>query len=363
MEIEELYNEYPKSRKNKRRSADQVQFELHLFERLNELCKNINNGIIPTSGYCFIHKRERSREVWACFMELKILQTFLDNNTRPIIEDMLTDNTFNNRKGKGTQAAINHVIENICEASDNYTSDCWIIKIDLKGYFPNINQDIAWKLIEKIINDNFEGEKRDLLLMIAKAINYCNPQFNCTRRSMREQWNDEIAPYKSLFNKDFGTGAAIGFLYWQVMNNLYLNEVDKWIIDNITPYYTRFVDDMVFVVKNKQMALSMLPQLRKELAKIDVTMHPTKFYCQHYTKGVEFLGYHIKKDYIHLNKKIVLKASLVDSKNTDRYVCQINSYMGMIKSSSDIPIAKRILQNIDRKDVAVDWDRLIIKSK
>lgn len=36
---------------------------------------------------------------------------------------------------------------------------------------------------------------------------------------------------------------------------------------------------------------------------------------------------------------------------------------GMIKSSSDIPIAKRILQNIDRKDVAVDWDRLIIKSK
>ena len=34
-------------------------------------------------------------------MELKILQTILDFNLRPIVEGLLTDNTFNNRRFVG----------------------------------------------------------------------------------------------------------------------------------------------------------------------------------------------------------------------------------------------------------------------
>ena len=358
---------YREARKNKRRSADQIQFELKMFERIYRLCEMVNNADILTSSYCFIHKRgDKSREVWASDMELKILQTILDFNLRPIVEGLLTDNTFNNRKGRGTHAAINHVIEDIAAASEGYTRDCWIIKIDNKGFFPNINQDIAWKNTEKIINDNFHGKKRDLLLLIAKTVNYYNPQFNTTRRSPLEQWNDEIPDYKSLFHKPFGKGAAIGFLYWQVMTNLYPNEIDKWIIENLTPYYTRYVDDMVLITTDKEYLLSQLPVLRTKFSEIEVTMHPTKFYCQHYTKGVEFLGYHIKKDYIHVNKKIVIAATNAANsgiKDTDRYVCQINSYLGMIKSSSDIHVAQRILNSIHRDDVVVDMDRLIIKNK
>lgn len=367
MEIYDLYMAYREARKNKRRSADQIQFELKMFERIYRLCEMVNNTDILTSSYCFIHKRgDKSREVWASDMELKILQTILDFNLRPIVEGLLTDNTFNNRKGRGTHAAINHVIEDIAAASEGYTRDCWIIKIDNKGFFPNINQDIAWRNTEKIINDNFHGEKRDLLLLLAKTVNYYNPQFNTIRRSPIEQWNEEIPNYKSLFHKPFGKGAAIGFLYWQVMTNLYPNEIDKWIIENLTPYYTRYVDDMVLITTDKEYLLSQLPVLRMKFSEIEVTMHPTKFYCQHYTKGVEFLGYHIKKDYIHVNRKIVIAAMNTANsgiRSTDRYVCQINSYLGMIKSSSDTHVAKKILESIHRDDVIIDMDRLIVKSK
>lgn len=367
MELYDIYQTYRNSRNGKRRSSDQVNFELNQFMRLLKLNTDINSKIyIPTSNYCFIHKRDKSREVWASTVELKIIQTILDKYIGTLIERELTNKTFNNRKGYGTHAAINNVINDIATASHGYSSDAWIIKLDLKGYFPNINQDIAWNKINKLICDNYHGELRDNLLYLSRIVNYCNPQFNAERRSPLSQWNDEIAKDKSLFEKPFGKGAAIGFLYWQKMSNYYLNDIDKWILSEVTPYYTRFVDDMVMITTNKDYLLSMIPELRIKLSEIDTSLHPKKFYCQHYTKGVEFLGYHIKKDYIHVNRKIVIAAMNTANsgiRSTDRYVCQINSYLGMIKASSDTHEAKKILESIHRDDVIIDMDRLIIKSK
>lgn len=335
MEIEQLYTAYLKARRGKRRGFDQIEFEKSLYSNLVRLCADLNDGIVPASGYTFIHKRQKPREVWACGMELKILQTILDDAIREHVEEVLTPNTFNNRKGKGTHAAINHVIDDIFTASEGYTKDCWVIKVDLKGYFPNINQDKAWQTMSRLITDRFTGAQRDLLLLIAERVNYCNPQFGAVRRSPMEQWTDEIPRYKSLFAKPFGRGAAIGFLYWQTMSNLYLNDIDRWVLQYMTPYYTRYVDDMVFVTTNKEVALSMLPLLREELRRMDVQMHPTKFYCQHYTKGLEFLGYHIKPNRVHLNRHILHRAVTLKRRDEERYKRQMTSYMGMIKASSD----------------------------
>lgn len=355
MEIYDLYKAYKRSRRGKRRSADQVQFEMNMYERLGDLCNALNrHAYTPTSNYCFIHKRQKSREVWASEVELKIIQTILDEKLRPIIEAELTDRTFNNRVGMGTHAAMNRVIQDIAEVSKGYTSDAHIIKVDLKGYFPNINQDKAWAMMEKLIG-KYDGDDREEVRYMARLVNYANPQFKCYRRSPLSQWADEIPKYKSLFEKPFGTGAAIGFLYWQVLSNYYLNEVDKWIIANITPHYVRFVDDMVMVVENKA-ALTMLPLLREELAKIDIRMHPCKFYCQHYTKGMEFLGYHINPHAIHLNRKIVKKALRVPHVGREKLVCRTNSYMGMIKCSSDNHLRNELLDNIANEGIIKDYE-------
>lgn len=361
MELYTLYQAYKRSRKGKRRSIDQVQFELNMFERLSRLCNSLNDRIYkPTSNYCFIHKRNKSREVWASEVELKIIQTILDEYLRPLIEERLTDRTFNNRIGYGTHAAINRVIEDISEVSNNYTKDAWIVKIDLKGYFPNINQDIAWGLVTELITSTYEGALRDELLYLAKVINYVNPQFNSQRRNPLSRWIEEIPSYKSLYSKSFGTGAAIGFLYWQVMSNYYLSDIDRWVINNITAHYTRFVDDMVMVVSTKT-ALTMLSTLRKKLRVIGVDVHPAKFYCQHYTKGLEFLGYHIKPYRLHLNKRIVRRAMYNCSKYSFRIDCKVNSYLGMIKCSSDDYLLKTLLDIVPDKGIIKDYDNFKIK--
>lgn len=362
MELYELYKSYKKSRKGKRRSADQVQFELNQFSRIGALCDELNRQVYaPTSNYTFIHRRHSSREVWACEVELKIIQTMLDGKLRPLVEARLSDRTFNNRVGKGTHAAINRVVEDMTEVSDGYTSDAWIIKIDLKGCFPNINQDIAWRLTADLIKKS-ECDNKDELLYWARIANYVNPQFNAHRRSPLHRWNDEIPRYKSLYSKPFGTGAAIGFLYWQVIVNYYLNDIDWWVINNITPYYTRFVDDMVLVVKNKS-SLLMFPLLRERLGEIGMELHPMKFYCQHCTKGLEFLGYHVKPRAIHLNRRILKRAFHLPKCGKTKLVSRVNSYMGMIKCSSDDELRKKLLDSIGRKDIEKDYVNYKVKGK
>lgn len=361
MDIYDLWMSYKKARRGKRRSADNIQFELHQFECLGSLCDDINKGVLKASTYCFIHKRQRSREVWACDMSMKIIQVIIDDKIRPVTELMLTDKTFNNRKGKGSMAAINNVIEDIYAATNTFSTDAYAIKIDLKGFFPNINQDIAWGITSKLITDNFIGEERALLLMLSRFINFYNPQFCSVRRSSREQWHDEIVTYKSLFSKPFGVGAAIGFLYWQVMSNVYLNDIDRWIMANITPYYTRYVDDCTLIVKNKELALATIPKLREELQRYDITMHPRKFYCQDVKRGLEFLGYHIKPHAVHLNKRVFNKAKMLRTKDTSRFICQINSYLGMLKASSDTYLMEDLINGIHRKDVKIDYKKMTIK--
>lgn len=361
MELYTLYQAYKRSRKGKRRSIDQVQFELNMFERLSRLCNSLNDRTYkPTSNYCFIHKRNKSREVWASEVELKIIQTILGEHLRPLIEERLTDRTFNNRLGYGTHAAINRVIEDIAEVSNGYTTDAWIVKIDLKGYFPNINQDIAWGLVTELIDNNFEGDLRDELLYLARTVNYVNPQFNSERRNPISRWVNEIPPYKSLYSKPFGIGAAIGFLYWQVMSNYYLSDIDKWIIKNITPHYTRFVDDMVMIIPDR-IALCMIPLLRKRLGAIGVNIHPKKFYCQHYTKGLEFLGYHIKPMRMHLNRRIVNRAFASCPKACLRLDCKVNSYLGMMKCGTDTHLLKRLLDIVPDKGILKDYENFKIK--
>jgi len=238
--------------------------------------------------------------------------------------------------------------------------NAWIIKLDLKGFFPNINQYKAYDRIMKLIRDRYKGNDIDELEYLIKLNCFCNPQFSAERRSDIKEW-DNIPDYKSLFSKPYGTGAAIGFLFWQIMTNLYLSDLDKYCIKNVTPYYVRFVDDIVMITDNKEKVLNQIPIIRQMLKDLDVELHPKKFYCQPYWHGLEFLGYHIKPYRIVLNKKLkakTIKASENNYKSVDKYISTLNSFLGMCKFGNNYNFIKHVLNNITRTDVHIDFEQL-----
>ena len=114
---------------------------------------------------------------------------------------------------------------------------------------------------------------------------------------------------------------------------------------------------------NKEMALAAIPGLRKVLWRLGITLHPKKFYCQPYQHGVEFLGYHIIPGRIHLKKRTIAHAMAV-AKSKERgvanFIDAINSYLGMIKATSDIKEGVKLLDSITRKGIIKDYENLKI---
>ena len=167
VKLDDLLFVYYKSRKNKRRSFDSVRFELDLESNLKSLCDRINSRSVDTSGnYAFVVTYPKPREIFATVMENRILHHYIDWRLRDIYEKVLSDRSFNNREGKGLHMAISTFQNDVREMSENYTNDAWIFHLDLKGYFPNADVEIALNQQLKILDEFYDGDdKEDLRYM------------------------------------------------------------------------------------------------------------------------------------------------------------------------------------------------------
>lgn len=129
MELETLKDDYYGCRSNKKRSLDSIHFSLHWERDLMRLLRDFEDRSLVPFLYAFINPKPKDREVIACLMEMKTLQYHFDLRVRPLVEERLTDSTFNNRIGFGCDRAILKVRDDIRKVSKNYTRDCYIIKI------------------------------------------------------------------------------------------------------------------------------------------------------------------------------------------------------------------------------------------
>lgn len=81
-----------------------------------------------TSYYFFVVTRPKPREICASSMEIRIAQHVIDAALRPIMERVLPERTFNNRKGMGVTAAIDQLIDDMFSITEGYTREAYIRK-------------------------------------------------------------------------------------------------------------------------------------------------------------------------------------------------------------------------------------------
>lgn len=372
---EDIWTVYYLARANKRRSEDAVLFEIDCERRVHDLTIAINEKTYrANANYTFIARRPKPREVFACELESRLIQWYIIWRLNPIIEKVLTSRTFNNRVGMGTDAALKCIANDIKEVSQNYTTDAYYLQWDIAGYFPNANCDIATSQLQSLCKKYYIGEdKEDILWMILITCNAI-PARHCYRKSPTTEW-ENIEPGKSLFNKPDGIGGAIGFLIWQVAMNLYLNDVDRWAIEDMGLHYTRFVDDTIIVVNNKKAALTLLPLFRAKYAEVGATMHRKKFSCQHISKGAKILGSVLKFDRIYIANRTIRNAEnrirqlnhcRSKKNNIINFQSTINSYFGLLKSRNEFKNIDRLYRLINMSWWSyfyMDWNRLCIVAK
>lgn len=359
------------TRANKRYGRDSMEFERDwaplLFRMYSEL---VDKSFRVDHNYAFLVSVPKWREIFATSFQGRMADHLLCGILHPYAEEELHPRTFNNRIGRGSMAAINQVVEDICEVSEGYTKPCRIIKWDLKGFFPNASCDYIEKCFNSIISKyasdiakHYGDEMPAFLKWLTMVSVHCNPAAHCELKTPRRFWAEHIKPSKSLFTKPEGIGAPIGRMVSQEGMGLYINDEVGWLNNECGVRTTVFMDDGVMVVPEHLhgYALSLLPELRRRFAAKSVQVNDRKFYDQPYQHGLEFLGYHIKPYRLIVNdgiyKRCYARLGMFDKmaakdkyRNLEKFIATANSYFGMMKNGTNY---RRIHELVNR--LSGDW--------
>ena len=351
-----LLEAYYDCRRRKRRTASAIVYEMDYETKLIALRDRINNRVYqPGKSICFVVTRPRYREVFAASFEDRIVHHYIALRLEPLFELVFSPRTFNCRKEKGQLYGINILKQDIRDCSENYTRTCWIMKLDLQGFFMSIDKALLADLIDRFITQYYTGSDIDDLRYLCRIVVLHCPEKNCERHSPAPYW-DYLPANKSLFTNGEGKGVAIGNLFAQLFANFLLNEFD-WFLEKIgIKYHGRYVDDFYCIHQSKAVLLNAVPLIRDKLAEFGLTLNPKKFYFQHYTKGVEFTGAVVKpKTSYCCNRTITNFIAAVRRLNNAKTlrqvthaVCSINSYLGLLRHHNEYGMRKKVLGMIER---------------
>jgi len=151
--IEDLFQAYYDARRNKRSKKDVIEFEMNYERNLFVLADDIWSGKYqPGPSVCFIVDKPVKREIFAASFRDRIVHHLIYNNINPIFERKFINDSYSCRIGKGTSYGIKRLSHFIRSCSENYKKDCYVLKLDLKGYFMSINKKILHDKITKTLN-------------------------------------------------------------------------------------------------------------------------------------------------------------------------------------------------------------------
>jgi RNA-directed DNA polymerase len=355
---EELFEAYYLCRKNKRNTHNALAFEMDYEKNLVELCDEINKGNYrPRRSITFIVDKPVLREIFAAEFRDRVVHHLLIKKLNPLFEKEFINDSYACRTGKGTHFGISRVDSFIRKCSENYKKDCFILKLDVSGFFMHINRDILYERLSKFINDKYHDADKQIVLALCKIVIFNDPTKNCFIKGKKHDW-ENLPDNKSLFNSPVNSGLPIGNLTSQIFANFYMNSFDHYIKSKLgTRYYGRYVDDFIIVHKEKDYLTSLIPVIKEYLnADLQLTLHPNKIYLEHYRKGVQFLGVVIKpgRTYIASRTAGNFKAAIEKQNNIARmgkpsitqqstFLSTMNSYLGIMKHYNTYWVRKEMI--------------------
>lgn len=343
--LAELLEAYYSCRRNKRNTMNALSFELDYELELLALRDEINSGTYrPRPSIAFVVDKPVQREIFAADFRDRVVHHLIINKLNPFFERAFIYDSYACRVGKGTLFGIRRVETFIRRCSQNYSRDCYVLKLDIRGFFMHINACKLFLRLSDFIDDRYEGADSVMLKNLCEIVLMNKPSENCVIRGRPSDW-DGLPKDKSLFHSPPDCGLPIGNLSSQVFANFYLNIFDHFVKHDLgMKFYGRYVDDFVLVHESREHLASLIPVIRNFLAdELALQLHPKKIYLQHYGHGVPYLGAVIKPNRVYVGKRT--KGNFYDSimrhnavvaghvpSNAERaaFRASMNSYLGVM---------------------------------
>lgn len=228
----------------------------------------------------------------------------------PVFVSTFTADTYSCIKGRGIGAAV-HAVKTMLKDIPGTT---YCLKIDIKKFYPSIDHDILFRLLQRKIKD------KDLLNLLKEII--------------------ESAP-----------GLPIGNYLSQYFANYYLTPFDHWLKETLgVKYYARYLDDMVFFSDSKPYLHRLQAQIRGFLeTELKLVLNRKRQVFPVDARGVDFCGIVFRHEYRRLRKRIKKNfcRNIARGKNRE----SISGSMGWMQYANTKNLINKILkpnENIQR---------------
>lgn len=361
--LEDVFKAYYECRRHKRRTANALAFELDFEKELVHLWQDINSGKYKIGrSIAFIVKFPVQREVFAADFRDRIVHHLVISKLNPLFEKEFISDSYSCREGKGTLFGVKSVKTMIEECSEGYTQDCYILKLDIRSFFMSIDKTVLYQMLFEFITEKYHKPDKYIILRLVKQIVFHNPENYCVIKGRRSDWNG-LPCHKSLFWSEGRRGLPIGNLTSQIFANFYLNRLDHFVTEELgIGCYGRYVDDFVLIHQNKGKLLQARERITAFLqSELKLSLHPQKFYLQHYRKGVKFIGAVIKPNRVYIGNRsknnlyqkiftlIPQMGKSVEAvlSGLFGFAARVNSYIGMMRHYNTYNLRSKILKMLD----------------
>lgn len=230
-------------------------------------------------------------------------------------------NTYSCIEGRGIHKCLRDLKRDL-RKTRNTNSTKYCLKFDITKFYPSIDHNILKSIISRKIKD------KRFLKILFEIIDSVNTSDN--------------------------KGVPIGNYLSQFFANLYLTDFDRWCKSELKcRYYYRYADDIVILSDSKNTLRNTLVAIKLYLKHVlDLRVKSNYQIFDIESRGIDFVGYVFRHDYIKLRKSIKnrifkeirnLKHNKIDSITfKEKYT----SYSGWLKYCNSKHLISKILLDV-----------------
>lgn len=326
---ENLFSAWDNFKIGKQKKKDVRQFEWELEKNIFQLHRDLRGRSYRHGSYSSFYIRDpKQRHIHKAGVRDRILHHAVFSVLNPIFEPTFIPYSFSCRIGKGTHkgvSAFNHFIRKV---GKNYSQPCFVLKCDIRKFFGTVDHGILMSMLKQRIKD----EKAVWLI-----------------REIVDSFSSEQS---DIFT---ARGLPIGNLTSQLFANIYLNEFDQFVKNELRiKYYARYTDDFVIVGDTKKELENILLKVGSFLKNnLLLELHPKKIVIRKYSQGVDFLGYIVLPRYQLLRTKTKKRIFKKLKMRIDQYRAEeigkksleqsLQSYLGVLSHADTYDLKREIL--------------------
>jgi RNA-directed DNA polymerase len=304
--LHSLYRAWQRASRGKKPSANQMTFNVRWADRLLDIQRQIEEGTwspLPTT--CFIATRPKAREIHAPDFSDRVVHHWLVPQLEAIYEPRFIHDSYANRTGKGSHAAVRRARQFIREVHSGQGGG-YYLQLDVHNFFNSIHRPTLWAMLKKqLMRAGLPSEAQK----VAHALIRRGPVEQGVIYRATPAQRALVPSHKQLVNANAGCGLPIGNLSSQFLANVYLDALDQFVKHELkAKRYLRYVDDFVLFHEDQAVLAGWQARIERFLSvqlrlrlKDDIRLRPLG-------DGLDFLGYVLYPTHTRVRRRVVSHA-------------------------------------------------------